>query len=240
MLQRGRFEEPDAMFYFCEILLGLEYLHSQQVLYRDLKPENCLLDSQGHIRLTDFGLSKDAMTQSHLFTSFVGTAGYLSPEMVTRQGHGFPLDFYCLGCLLYCLLTGSLPHYEGDYTKMIKRRVRGERCAFPLWISGNAQNLVTELLLPDPAERLGSKRGAMEVKERPWLSEVNWTRVYRREPQKCFPNFPPVIPRRDTASNFSSEFTGQPAPENLLAFSHDTLAVPEHTPIDGFSELSNP
>ncbi|CAE8636221.1 unnamed protein product, partial [Polarella glacialis] len=115
MLQRGRFEECDAMFYFCEILLGVEYLHSQQVLYRDLKPENCLLDDDGHIRLTDFGLSKDNLTQSALFTSFVGTAGYLSPEMVARQGHGYPLDYYCLGCLLYCLLTGSLPHYEGDY-----------------------------------------------------------------------------------------------------------------------------
>merc|ERR1719450_539753 len=165
MLKRGRFEETDARFYFCEILLGLEYLHSQQVLYRDLKPENCLLDSQGHIRLTDFGLSKDALTQSALFTSFVGTAGYLSPEMVARQGHGFPLDYYCLGCLLYCLLTGSLPHYEGDYKEMIQRRVKGEPCAFPPWISPDAQDLITKLLAPDPSTRLGGKRGALDVKE---------------------------------------------------------------------------
>ncbi|CAE7864837.1 RPS6KA, partial [Symbiodinium necroappetens] len=101
------------------------------VLYRDLKPENCLLDDEGHIRLTDFGLSKDGLTNSAVFTSFVGTAGYLSPEMVARQGHGLPLDYYCLGCLLYCLLTGSLPHYEGDYKAMIQKRVKGDPVQFP-------------------------------------------------------------------------------------------------------------
>ena len=139
MLRRSRFEEPDAMFYFCEILLGLEYLHSQQVLYRDLKPENCLLDSRGHIRLTDFGLSKDTLVHSSLSHSFVGTAGYLCPEMAARQGHGFPLDYYCLGCLLYCLLTGSLPHYDGDYHKMILRRVQGEPCIYPPSLSSEVR-----------------------------------------------------------------------------------------------------
>merc|ERR1719421_2383607 len=164
MTRRGKFEEKDAMFYFCEILLGLEYLHTQNILYRDLKPENCLLDAEGHIRLTDFGLSKDNLTHSALFTSFVGTAGYLSPEMVARQGHGFPLDYYCLGCLLYCLLTGSLPHYEGDYKAMIQRRVKGEPCAFPSWIKPDAQTLLNGLLAPDPEARLGSRRGAIDIK----------------------------------------------------------------------------
>lgn len=129
MLRRGRFEAPDAMFYFCEILLGLEYLHAQNILYRDLKPENCLLDAGGHIRLTDFGLSKDNLSESKLFTSFVGTVGYLSPEILLQRGHGIPLDYYCLGCLLYFLLTGSLPHYDGDYKRMAQRRVKGEECA---------------------------------------------------------------------------------------------------------------
>jgi len=238
MLARVRFEERDAMFYFCEILLGLEYLHSQQVLYRDLKPENCLLDDDGHIRLTDFGLSKDNLTQSALFTSFVGTAGYLSPEMVQRQGHGFPLDYYCLGCLLYCLLTGSLPHYEGDYKAMIQRRVKGEPCAFPPWISPDAQSLLKGLLAPDPAERLGSLRGAIEVKEHPWLAEVDWTKVYRREPQPCFPNFPPVIPENDIKDNFASEFTAQQAPKDLHGFSKGEDSP--HPPVEGFSQVHPP
>eukprot|EP00927_Polykrikos_kofoidii_P036944 TRINITY_DN31131_c0_g1_i1.p1 TRINITY_DN31131_c0_g1~~TRINITY_DN31131_c0_g1_i1.p1 ORF type:complete len:535 (-),score=72.11 TRINITY_DN31131_c0_g1_i1:389-1993(-) len=241
MLQRGRFEDPDAMFYFCEILLGLEYLHSQQILYRDLKPENCLLDNGGHIRLTDFGLSKDNLTQSALFTSFVGTAGYLSPEMVARQGHGLPLDYYCLGCLLYCLLTGSLPHYEGDYKAMIQRRVNGEPIPFPNWIAPGTQDLVRGLLAPDPAERLGSRVGAIEVKEHYWLAEVDWARVYRREPQVCFPNFPPVRPQEETLANFASEFTNQSAPQDLRGFSADerSNSRPGHAmrPVEGFSQV---
>eukprot|EP00931_Biecheleriopsis_adriatica_P073753 TRINITY_DN47981_c0_g1_i1.p1 TRINITY_DN47981_c0_g1~~TRINITY_DN47981_c0_g1_i1.p1 ORF type:complete len:573 (-),score=109.49 TRINITY_DN47981_c0_g1_i1:303-1958(-) len=242
MLQRGRFEERDAMFYFCEILLGLEYLHSQSVLYRDLKPENCLLDDEGHIRLTDFGLSKDNLTQSALFTSFVGTAGYLSPEMVARQGHGFPLDYYCLGCLLYCLLTGSLPHYEGDYKVMIQKRVKGEPVAFPPWISTEAQNLLSGLLAPDPAERIGSARGAIEVKEHPWLQEVDWNKVYRRQPQRCFPNFPPVRPKRDCAANFASEFTAQPTPEDLRGFSTEQQSQTsqlQQLHVEGFSQVES-
>jgi len=237
MLARGRFEERDAMFYFCEILLGLEYLHSQQVLYRDLKPENCLLDDDGHIRLTDFGLSKDNASESN-FTSFVGTAGYLSPEMVARQGHGFPLDYYCLGCLLYCLLTGSLPHYEGDYKAMIQRRVKGEQCAFPPWLSGDSQHLLKGLLAPDPVDRLGSRCGAIEVKEHPWVREVDWTRVYRRSPQPCFPNFPPVLPKQEVSANFASEFTQQGAPEDLAGFSKERGA--QHSPnfeVEGFSQV---
>lgn len=237
MMKRSRFEEADAKFYFSEILLGLEYLHSQQVLYRDLKPENCLLDDGGHIRLTDFGLSKETLTKSALFMSFVGTAGYLSPEMVARQGHGFPLDFYCLGCLLYCLLTGSLPHYSGDYKTMIQRRVRGEPCAYPPWVQGDVQRIIQELLIPEPEVRLGGRDGAIEVKDHPWLADVEWGRVYRREAQPCFPNFPPVLPVREVAANFASEFTAQPTPADIRGFAKEEGdASQRRCSIEGFSE----
>jgi len=236
MTKRGHFEETDAKFYFCEILLGLEYLHSQSVLYRDLKPENCLLDTEGHIRLTDFGLSKETagMESGAVFTSFVGTAGYLSPEMAKRRGHGYPLDFYCLGCLLYCLLTGSLPHYDGDYKTMLQRRVKGEACAFPPWVtSEKVQDLINGLLIPEPEQRLG-RHGALEVKDHQWLEDVDWTFVYRRRRQACFPNFPPIVPKTEVATNFSSEFTAQSAPEDLRGFSAEKAT--KMPPVDGFSE----
>eukprot|EP00929_Paragymnodinium_shiwhaense_P047639 TRINITY_DN24155_c0_g1_i2.p1 TRINITY_DN24155_c0_g1~~TRINITY_DN24155_c0_g1_i2.p1 ORF type:complete len:527 (-),score=137.72 TRINITY_DN24155_c0_g1_i2:253-1812(-) len=237
MLQRGRFREPDAMFYFCEILLGLEYLHSQNVLYRDLKPENCLLDEEGHVRLTDFGLSKDNLSESKLFTSFVGTVGYLSPEVLMQQGHGKPLDYYCLGCLLYFLLTGSLPHFDGDYKTMVQRRVKGEQCHIPSQISADAQTLLWGLLAPDPRIRLGTN-GAMEIKETAWLEAVDWTRVYRRQPQKCFPNFPPVKPQKETSNNFASEYTGQAAPKDFLEFSAEAKGA-KMPAVEGFSQVDH-
>jgi len=223
------------MFYFCEILLGLEYLHSMNVLYRDLKPENCLLDAEGHIRLTDFGLSKDNLKASTLFTSFVGTVGYLSPEILMQRGHGLPLDYYCLGCLLYFLLTGSLPHFDGDYKAMAQRRVKGEECKIPSRIPGQAQVLLRGLLAPDPADRLGSNGGAIEIKDSPWLEAVDWALVYRREPQPCFPNFPPVVPQLETARNFSSEYTGQPTPSDLRDLSQGGQ---RHPNVEGFSPVS--
>ncbi|NDC23358.1 MAG: glycine cleavage system protein GcvH [Proteobacteria bacterium] len=177
MMKRNRFDEATAKFYFCEVLLGLEYLHSRNILYRDLKPENILLDVDGHIRLTDFGLSKEepqigtnsTITPDNKFTSFVGTAGYLSPEMIKREGHGKPLDFYCLGCLLYVMLTGSLPYYQGNWDEMFAKRVSGEHLSYPPWVPENARDMCNKLLEKNPQTRLGSRRGAREVKEHEWV-----------------------------------------------------------------------
>lgn len=135
-----------------------------------------------------------------------------------------------------------LPHYEGDYKVMIAKRCRGEPCKFPSWMSPGASDILTGLLAPDPAERLGSRSGAIEIKEHPWLSEVDWTRVYRREPQPVFPNFPPVQPQADVSANFAQEFTAQQAPEDLRGFSATGGASGGslRPPIEGFSEVSDP
>eukprot|EP00928_Gymnodinium_smaydae_P014722 TRINITY_DN15419_c0_g1_i1.p1 TRINITY_DN15419_c0_g1~~TRINITY_DN15419_c0_g1_i1.p1 ORF type:complete len:487 (-),score=102.36 TRINITY_DN15419_c0_g1_i1:60-1520(-) len=216
--RRGKFNEPDTRFYVSEILLGLEYLHSQGILYRDLKPENCLLDERGHVRLTDFGLSKENLTNSALFQSFVGTVLYLSPEMIRREGHGMPLDFYCLGCLVYVLLTGTLPHFTGDVKEMCARRAKGEAFEPPRNCSPAASDLCERLLAADPALRLGSRGQAMEVKEHMWFDDVDFIRVYRKEPQPIFPNFPPIEPMQRPDQCFASEFTQEKVPSRLEGF----------------------
>ncbi|EER00967.1 serine/threonine protein kinase, putative [Perkinsus marinus ATCC 50983] len=204
MMQRGHFDESTAKFYFCEVLLGLEYLHSQNVLYRDLKPENVLLDLDGHVRLTDFGLSKESKADpTSQLTSFVGTAGYLSPEMIKREGHGKPLDFYCLGCLLYVMLTGSLPHFQGNWDEMFARRVTGESLSYPPWVSAAARDMCDRLLEADPKIRLGSKKGAREIKDHPWVRDMEWEKLFRKQIK------PPIDPSK-TKKNFSPEFTEKP------------------------------
>ena len=213
MMKRNRFDEPTAKFYFCEVLLGLEYLHSRNILYRDLKPENILLDLDGHIRLTDFGLSKESQADTSpattvggdKFTSFVGTAGYLSPEMIKREGHGKPLDFYCLGCLLYVMLTGSLPYYQGNWDEMFAKRVTGDYLSFPPWVPDQARDICNKLLEKNPQTRLGSRRGAKEVKDHPWVREMEWEKLFRKKIA------PPIDPTKNGV-NFSPEFTEKAIP----------------------------
>lgn len=232
--RRGSFDEADSRFYICEILLGLEYLHSQGILYRDLKPENCLLDGDGHVRLTDFGLSKENLSKSALFQSFVGTVLYLSPEMIRREGHGQALDFYCLGCLVYVLLTGSLPHFAGDVSQMLARRAKGEAFEMPAHCSREVDDLCHQLLESDPARRMGTDGGALAVKEHPWFQDVDFFKVYRKQPQRVFPIFPPIDPKATPDQCFSSEFTKMPMPSQLANFGSK---VTNEQTIAGFSKV---
>ncbi len=196
----GRFDENSARFFLSEILLGLEYLHSRNIIHRDLKVENILLDADGHVRLTDFGVAKVARGDDDKFTSIVGTSEYFSPEMIKREGYGKPFDFYCLGCCLYFMLTGRLPHYNGDLRKMARMRVNGAAIPFPEDLTVSAQDLVKRLLDPDPTSRLGSSGGTVEVRQHPWLMGIDWSRVH----QKLYK--PPLDPKR-FGDNFDPMFT---------------------------------
>jgi serum/glucocorticoid-regulated kinase 2 len=113
-----RFPEPIAKFYFAEILLGIEYLHANNIMYRDLKPENILIDIDGHVRITDFGLSKDKFTKRTRTFSFCGSPEYMSPEMLSQEFHTRMVDFYSLGAILYEMLTGLPPHYSENRDEM--------------------------------------------------------------------------------------------------------------------------
>lgn len=120
--KEGFFSEPRARFYCAELLVALDYLHSNGVLYRDLKPENILLDEEGHIRLTDFGLSKDGIADGNSKTyTFCGTPEYLAPEILVNKGHTIAVDYWCLGAVLYFMISGSPPFYSGNKKKTFKK-----------------------------------------------------------------------------------------------------------------------
>ena len=106
--------ESAAKFYICEIVLALECLHKHKIIFRDLKPQNILIGSDGHIVLTDFNLSKEVKSIDEMSTSFCGTVLYLAPEMLNKTGHSFTIDWYMLGVIFYELLVGLPPFYNKD------------------------------------------------------------------------------------------------------------------------------
>lgn len=111
ILKRKHFSEDQARKYVCQIVLALEALHKNMIVYRDLKPDNIVLDSQGHCRLTDFGLSKEGI-YNNTTESFCGSVAYLAPEILSKQGHSRTVDWYLLGVLLYELIVGQPPYYN--------------------------------------------------------------------------------------------------------------------------------
>merc|ERR1712118_303716 len=117
----GRFSEGRCRFYASEILLAIEYLHRLNIVYRDLKPENVLLDSDGHVKVTDFGLSKEGIMDNVSAKTMCGTPEYLAPEILDKKGHGRAVDWYSLGALMFEMLTGLPPYYSKDKDQLFAR-----------------------------------------------------------------------------------------------------------------------
>ena len=167
--QIGRFKEDAARFYASNILLALEHLHSLDILYRDLKPENVLVGNDGYAKLTDFGLAKENVSGHSDAKSLCGTAEYLSPEILMRQGHGKASDWWSFGAIIYEMLCGLPPFYSKDREKLYKNIKYNEpRLDFP-FLSDTARDLLSKLLKKDPKERLGSGADADEIKHHPWF-----------------------------------------------------------------------
>ncbi|OMJ88477.1 hypothetical protein SteCoe_9606 [Stentor coeruleus] len=198
----GRLTEDQAKFYFAEILLGIEYLHEQNIAYRDLKPENVLLDIDGHIRITDFGLSKENIDSRSRSYSFCGSPEYMSPEMLRALGHGREVDFYSIGALLFEMLTGLPPFYDSNRSK-IYMKILNEKLELPNFLSRNAKNLLEGLLEKDPTRRFGYENGIEEIRNHPWLKNTDWKRLLQK---KIYPPFRPSL----THSNFDPEYTVLP------------------------------
>ena len=174
-LQRmKRIPEGWARLYAAELVLALSHLHSHGVAYRDLKPENVLLDKEGHIKICDFGLSKDGIsTPTQGASSLCGTPEYLAPEVLDRRGHGTSVDWWGLGMVLFELLTGLPPWYTTD-RKQLFARIRVAPLKFPAFAASNmspeSKGFITQLLNRDPAARLGGDGNVEAIKEHPFFT----------------------------------------------------------------------
>jgi serine/threonine protein kinase len=152
-----RFSEKYTRFYAAELLLALGHLHQHRIIYRDLKPENVLLDSDGHVKLGDFGLAKANIKHPYKGAiSRVGTPEYMAPEILQQVGHGYCVDYWGLGMLTYEMMTGLPPWYTTDRQKLFKR-LNHAPLEIPPYFSEHAGSFVSSLLQRDPRRRLGVK-----------------------------------------------------------------------------------
>ncbi|KAI1466993.1 Pkinase-domain-containing protein [Daldinia caldariorum] len=212
----GRFPNPVAKFYAAEVTLALEYLHDRHIIYRDLKPENLLLDRHGHLKITDFGFAKKVPDKTW---TLCGTPDYLAPEVVSNKGYNKSVDWWSLGILIYEMLCGYTPFWDSGSPMKIYENILKGKVKYPAYIHPDAQNLLERLITPDLTKRLGNLYGGpQDVKNHPWFSEVTWDRLSRKDIDA--PYTPPVKAGAGDASQFDrypeeTEQYGQPGSDEF-------------------------
>ncbi|XP_042633321.1 RAC-alpha serine/threonine-protein kinase isoform X2 [Cyprinus carpio] len=207
-LSRDRvFSEERAQFYGAEIVSALDYLHSEKnVVYRDLKLENLMLDKDGHIKITDFGLCKEGITEGATMKTFCGTPEYLAPEVLEDNDYGRAVDWWGLGVVMYEMVCGRLPFYNQDHEKLFELILMDE-IRFPRTLGPEAKSLLSGLLQKDPKRRLGGgPDDAKEIMQHKFFAGTEWQDVYEK---KLVPPFKPQVTSETDTRYFDVEFTGQ-------------------------------
>ena len=152
--KEGQFLNDVALFYTVEAVLALEYMHSLNVVYRDMKPENLLIGADGHLKITDFGFAKVVTDRTY---TLCGTPEYIAPEVIKNEGHGKSADWWALGILIYEMLIGTPPFYDNSPMKIYEKILEGD-LFFPCEIDVRAINLIKKLLISDPKKRLNNAK----------------------------------------------------------------------------------
>lgn len=201
------FSVPRARFYGAEICLGLWYLHSKGVIYRDLKLDNVMLDEWGHVKIADFGMCKENVAGGEKTTTFCGTPGYLAPEIINERPYDGSVDWWSLGVLMYEMLIGDSP-FDADDDDELFKQILSLRLEFPRSLESTAKDVCQKFLTRDPNKRLGSdSHGAKGVRNHPFFAAIDWDKLSRRE----IP--PPFSPNRSDdkkeAVNFDEDFTSE-------------------------------
>ncbi|XP_050084436.1 cGMP-dependent protein kinase, isozyme 2 forms cD4/T1/T3A/T3B isoform X2 [Anopheles aquasalis] len=218
---RGHFDDGTTRFYTACVVEAFDYLHSRNIIYRDLKPENLLLDVSGYVKLVDFGFAKKLQSGRKTWT-FCGTPEYVAPEVILNRGHDISADYWSLGVLMFELLTGTPPFTGADPMRTYNIILKGiDAIEFPRNITRNASALIKKLCRDNPTERLGYQRGGIsEIQKHKWFDGFYWEGLRNRSlPPPILPKVQSVV---DTANfdDYPSDPDGPP-PDDLSGWDDD-------------------
>ncbi|XP_014021804.1 serine/threonine-protein kinase Sgk2 isoform X1 [Salmo salar] len=230
------FSEPRARFYTAELASAIGYLHSHNIVYRDLKPENVLLDSEGHVVLTDFGLCKEGIDPESTTSTFCGTPEYLAPEVLKQQPYDHTVDWWCLGTVLYEMIYGLPPFYSQDMSEMYDNILHR-----PLSLPGGASSVACDLLMgllqKDQHRRLGAIADFLEVKNHTFFSPINWDDLYHR---RIKPPYNPNVKGPADMQHIDPEFTKEMVSGSVgVTPEFSNLSTSSPNAFTGFSYVSS-
>ena len=204
--EEGKFSEARTKVYAAQLVLAIMYLHSIGVMHRDLKPENILVDTDGYLKLTDFGLVKEKMDADAQTQTFCGTPEYIAPEMIEGRKYNFMVDWWSLGILIYEMLYGIPPFFDTNVNVMY-RQIISREIEFPPEASENARSLISGLCDKLPERRLGSgELGEEEIKQHPFFEGIDWNMILERQVEM---EWKPTIKSDDDVRQFDAMFTAE-------------------------------
>lgn len=193
---RSRFNEDETAFYLAEISLALKHLHELGVVYRDLKPENVLLNSEGHVVLTDFGLS----SQEETCNSILGTPEFTAPEVLKGESYSYPADWWSFGIMMFDMLTGDTP-FTGNNKKTLFNKITTKKIIIPFYLSQDAKDLLFKLTNKNPQKRMKIDDDFTKFRKHRFFRKINWDKIEESQP--------PIVPNIDDlekAENFNHDY----------------------------------
>lgn len=243
MQRQRRLPEEHARFYAAEISLALHFLHERGVIYRDLKLDNVLLDHEGHIKLTDYGMCKEGVRPGDTTSTFCGTPNYIAPEILRGEEYGFSVDWWALGVLTYEMLAGRSPfdiaqaadNPDQNTEDYLFQVILEKTIRIPRSLSVKAASVLKGFLNKSPSERLGcGESGFMDIVQHPFFKSIEWEML---EQKQVVPPFKPRLEGERDLANFPPEFTDEPV--HLTPDNDNVIADIDQSEFEGF-EYVNP